>query len=456
MIWLPLLTVALGQAPAAAPTIPPAVPVVRLDGVPSGTPAAGVRAPQPPARPGPVPMTQLDDPARVALDGSPSVSLAISRPMALRDLLRLLVTGTPLSIVFDERVEGEFEGDLRGLTLRQAIEAVLFPRGLDYDLQGTLLRIFPLQPRTRLFELDYLNVRRTWLRGVRSAIGLTDGETAAHLSAAFEGDPLADAADGVRALLSSSGRVHVDRASGVVQVTDFADRLDQVGIYLEAIQLRASRQVRLEARVLEVTLTDPTATLDWGAVIARAAGAVQSDRRAAGVRVHDFDALLRAMGEQGTVRAIATPQVLAMNNEPALMRVGVQGVSFEAASRLGGAAPAIAEGLTLTVIPQVAADGIVQLHVSPTYAERAAERTATRIRGSTALSVVEAETQVRVQDGHTVVIAGLLQDRTRTKPGTGFAGLFGAQTREQVTSELIILLTPTVVFPGLPGTAGGQ
>ena len=71
------------------------------------------------------------------LDGPRRVSLTISRPMPLRDLLLLLVNGTPLSLVNDEAVDGTFIGDLKDLTMRQALEAVLFPRGLDYDVQGT-------------------------------------------------------------------------------------------------------------------------------------------------------------------------------------------------------------------------------------------------------------------------------------------------------------------------------
>jgi MSHA biogenesis protein MshL len=463
LIRLPVLAAILVVgAPAFAqpPGTPPPVPVVRLDGAAGGV-LVPPRQPQSPRRPEIAPLTRLDDPSRAALDGSPSVALAISRPMALRELLRLLVSGTGLSIVFDAGVDGEFEGDLRGLTLRQALEAVVFPRGMDYEVQGTLIRVFPRQPRTRLFDVDYLNMRRSWQRGLRSAIAVGDGGADVRLSAALDSDPLEELAGGVRALLSASGRAHVDRAASLVQVTDFADRLDQVAVYLEAVQTRASRPVRLEARIFEITLHDAAAAaVDWTAVVRQAAGAVAASRSAAGLLVHDFDALLRAIGEQGAIRTIASPRVIAMNNEPAIMRVGVQGVYFESASRLidtrALAPAAVLEGLALTVTAQVASDGIVQLHIAPTYTEKAGDARASRGQSAPILSVMETDSHVRVQDGHTVVIAGLLQDRVRTTPGTGFAGLFGAQRREPVKSELIILLTPIVVSPGLPGTTAGQ
>jgi len=68
--------------------------------------------------------------------------------------------------------------------------------------------------------------------------------------------------------------------------------------------------------------------------------------------------------------------------------------------------------------------------------------------------VSEADTLVRVQDGETVVLSGFLQHRTKVTAGTGVAGLFGAQSRAIVNSELVILLTPTVVTPGVGATGG--
>jgi MSHA biogenesis protein MshL len=409
-----------------------------------------------------MPVVQLDDPTRAALDGAATISLSIARPMPLPEMLRMLVSGTPLSLVLDENVSGTFIGDLKGLTMRQALEAVLFPRSLDYDVQGNLIRVFPQRPRTRLFDVNYLNVRRTWQRGMRSAVN-TPGNTAASQSAsAVDGGGLDDLERGVHALLSSSGRMHVDRSAGVVQVTDFSDRLEQVGLYVEAVQVRASRQVRLEARVFEVTLRDRASTIDWRAAAARSSGALRMDPGAAGVRVTNFSGLMQALGEQGTVRMIAAPQVVAMNNEPAIISAGSQEVYFVSASQLDAdgrttahpsGAAAILHGLALTVTAQIASDGIVQLNIAPSYAQKTGQVKSPRGDTAPALSIAEVDTNVRVRDGETIVISGLLRDRTTTTPGTGIGGFFGAQAKETVTSELVILLTPTVVSPGVSSVA---
>jgi type II secretory pathway component GspD/PulD (secretin) len=253
--------------------------------------------------------------------------------------------------------------------------------------------------------------------------------------------------------------MHVDRSAGLVQVTDFSDRLDQVGVYVEAVQLRATRLVRLEARVLRVTLKDATApSIDWNAAAARSGSAVRAGavRGSAGMKIADFEALRKALAEQGSVTMIAEPQVVAMNNEPAVMRVGTQGVYFQAASQLDASgraqrtstATAIMEGLTLTVTAQIAADGIVHLSIAPTYAEKTGQSRSPSGDTFPVLHISEADTLVRVQDGDTVVLSGFLQDRVNAKAGTGVAGFFGAQGHETVKSELVILLTPVVVSAG--------
>jgi type II secretory pathway component GspD/PulD (secretin) len=67
--------------------------------------------------------------------------------------------------------------------------------------------------------------------------------------------------------------------------------------------------------------------------------------------------LKKAIAEQGVIAPIGSPQVLAMNNEPALIRIGDD----------------VTGGLTLAVVAQISADGIVQMHVSPSYSARAGQ-----------------------------------------------------------------------------------
>ena len=374
-----------------------------------------------------MPVIRLDDRDRAAdLDMARAVSLTFAEPLPIRDVLLMLFRGTPLSVVFDPTVNGTFVGELANLSLRQALEAVLFPANLDYDIKGAVVRVFPRHPEMRLFEVNYLDVRRAWQRRATSVATPDAASSAADLSIAAESDFFTDLERGVRALLSESGRAHVDRNAGLVQVTDFVDRVERVGLYIEAVTLRATRQVRLTARVLEVTLTD--SAIDWSAIAARTGLQPGAE---AGIKVEDFNALLRAIGTFGDVRIIAAPQVLAMNNEPAMMRIS------------------LTDGLTLTIIPQISSDGIVHMSVSPTL-------TGVSQGPSAARFVIEADTTMRVRSGYTAVIAGLWRESRHDDRNNAAPTRSGTTRGSQARTELVILITPTVVNAGVSPVAGAQ
>jgi MSHA biogenesis protein MshL len=404
----------------------------------------------------PLPVTRLDDRQAVtSLDGPRRISLSVARPMPIGDLLLLLVNGTPFSLVTDNDVGGTFTGDLKELTMRQALEAVLFPRRLDYDLQGTLIRVFPRRTSTRLFTMNYLNVRRTLEGAVTNGARVgSSNAPATRLATASSADFYNDIESGVQSLLSPSGRVHVDRTAGLVQVTDFAERLDQVGVYLEAVQVRAARQVRIEAQVLSIDLFPGGVTsIDWTTPAVRSATAARSSGdTAAALLVTNLDGLTKALAEQGIVTQVAAPHIVVMNNEPAVVRVGKELVYFDTADtstphgdRREVSPAAVLDGLTLNVLAQVSADDFVQLHVSPAYTVQQSSVKARDGITVPVLAVNQADTIMRVRDGETIVLAGFLNASERAAPRNALARLFGGESRTTVRSEVVILLRSRVL-----------
>lgn len=428
--------VSLSAGQHSAAQHPGDIPAIRLEAVYRGQASPAT----------PYPVARLDDGEQGAdLDRARAGSLAIAQPLPIRDVLLLLFRGTAFSVVFDPAVNGSFIGELSDLSLRQALEAVLMPARLDYRREGRVIHVFPPHTETRLFEVGHLDIRRSWRRRATGGEG-ADGGVAADLTATVESDFFGELTDGVRALLSPAGRAHVDRSAGVVQVTDFADRLQQVGIYIETVLLRATRQVQIVSRVLEVTLTERPA-IDWTAV-AKAAGLTPGS--GGGIDVTDFDRLLAAIGAFGSVRLLAAPRILATNNEPAVMRIVSGGARFLSGDDRGGTAAA-ESGLTLSITAQISADGIVQMSISPTIATAGPDRSS-----ASSGSVVEVDTVARVRGGETVVIAGLLRDATEVVSAAGVPGMLGVKNRRTSRTELVVLLTPTVVNAGAIPAAGAQ
>jgi type II secretory pathway component GspD/PulD (secretin) len=156
---------------------------------------------------------------------------------------------------------------------------------------------------------------------------------------------------------------------------------------------------------------------------------------------------------------------MAMNNEPAVMRVGTQDVFFVTTSQVDATTgqvlqttvtpQAITEGIVLSVTPQIGADGIIHLSITPSITERTGTATSRLGDQVPIVAVRETDTMVRVHQGETIVIAGLMQERGLTEkskvPVLGdlplVGGLFQRHEKSTRKTDLIILLTPTVMAP---------
>jgi type II secretory pathway component GspD/PulD (secretin) len=343
-----------------------------------------------------LPLTELEDRALAADLDNRAFTLTFAQPMPIKDVLLLLVRGTSLSIVPDPSIGGSFVGELKNVTVRQALTLILPPLGLDYALDGGIIRVFKRQPETRIFDINYIATSRSADASVGTS-GLSREAPFARVSSATSTDLFADLSNGVHTLLSEHAAFNLDRKAGLLQVTDLPERLDRVAVYLDAVHDRVHREVQIDARVVEVELADENqATLDWTAL----------------GREHEMNKVLEALAAQGKVTVRASPRLFTLNNEPAIVKT---------------------DALTLSVTPQIAADGVVMLSLTPIVS---------------APTPNAFDTLARVSDGQTIVISGLSSEREikeRKNAGTkgGWFGRTTVVTRKHV--ELVILLTPRIL-----------
>jgi type II secretory pathway component HofQ len=115
---------------------------------------------QTPQRLPPLPLTQLDERVLAGDLDNRAFTLTFAQPVPVRDLLLLLVRGTSLSIVPDPSVNGTFIGELKNVTVRQALGLILRPLGFDYALDGGVVRVFRREAETRIFDLNYIATER--------------------------------------------------------------------------------------------------------------------------------------------------------------------------------------------------------------------------------------------------------------------------------------------------------
>jgi len=110
-------------------------------------------------------------------------------------------------------------------------------------------------------------------------------------------------------------------------------------------------------------------------------------------------------------------------------------------------------GIILDVTPQIAEDGTIIMNIHPSITEKTGEKLAPDGKSTFPLmSVRETDTTVKVRDGQTIIIAGLMAEK-KEEGYTGVpvmqsiplvGGLFRYKTQTKNTAELVIMITPTL------------
>ena len=95
----------------------------------------------------------------------------------------------------DPSISGAFIGDLKNVTVRQALGLILQPLGLDYTIDGRFIRVFKREPETRLFDINYVATQRTGTTTLGTSAG---GGSGAQVSSRTATDLFADLTKGIR------------------------------------------------------------------------------------------------------------------------------------------------------------------------------------------------------------------------------------------------------------------
>jgi len=134
-------------------------------------------------------------------------------------------------------------------------------------------------------------------------------------------------------------------------------------------------------------------------------------------------AVLQALQEQGEVSVISQPRLRALNNQTAIMKVGTDRPFFTQQTQttfIGGGTGTQQSGDTLSIItvgtvlavtPQIGADGWITLDITPAITSFVEERTSPSGNSSApVLDIKQSSTIVRLRDGETIVMGGLIQN----------------------------------------------
>lgn len=294
----------------------------------------------------------------------------------------------------------------------------------------------------------------------------------------------------VKALLSKrvDAALVTDERSNTIMVRDIRKVVDDVSTLVGKLDARTP-QVLIESNLIETSPTFARA-LGMRLQFTRAGTTIRSDftpgsgTPAAGIDpvisiiqdklggLRNLTAELTAAEQEGNVKIISRPSVVTLNNVAStiqslrILRIALPSSTNIASGSGAAAGTAVATekintGITLSVTPQVSSDGFILMNINVKSSSVAP--TASPSSGAAASGVIpfdelsrEANANVLVRDGETIVVGGIMQDNT----STGEAGipwikdipvlgwLFKNATWRKEFAELMVFITPRISSAG--------
>ncbi len=176
-----------------------------------------------------------------------------------------------------------------------------------------------------------------------------------------------------------------------------------------------------------------------------------------------FRVQLDALAQSGRLKVLASPHILTADNREASIHIGTEIPILTSQSNVPGIAGANGQtalvnnvqyrstGVIMHVLPQINADGLVNLQVRQEVSD--VDKNFQSSTGSPAFTTRETETTAVVQNGDSLLIGGIIQEVTsRGRSGVpylmdipGIGRLFRSDSDTARRVELIVLLSPKVI-----------
>lgn len=372
---------------------------------------------------------------------------------SLSSVLRSLAKTYDLNLVVTKDLTGTVNISLHEVTLDEALEAILIVNGYTF---------------TRKANLIYITAG-PGLEGV----GIVTKSILMHFLLAGEAERLLNSS------LSSKGHIEVNEATNSLVITDYPSKIAQIRTLLKEIDI-APIQVLIEAKILDV---QSKALENFGttfSVTYNPAGSPQGLFK----RNTDFDesivgttsfagpsstitttemtltTVLKNLTVAATIdlliqnekaHLLASPSIATLSGKEARIIIGEKFPYKEQTQTTTGTTETtkfIDVGITLRVTPRVSPDGWITMAVHPEVSSVSAT-----LDAGPRITTREADATVRVRDGETIIIGGLIsKQEDRIRSGIPFlrsipiVGLvFSKRSQDVVEKELAVFLTPKII-----------
>lgn len=449
-----------------------------------------------------------------------------------RDLLFSMARDAKINLDIHEDIEGKVTLNAIDQTLEQILDRIAQQTDIRYSLDKNTLRVRADKPYLETYKVDYVNISRKSKGVIRVAtnIGSTgQGEIGQGSGSGSTGSSRSGGGNSssqnnssltevnlesnnafwetlsrnIIEILDDSGdsqlsrdsdensNVIVNREAGLIMVRASYKKHRQIQTFIDQVLNNSKRQVMIEATIAEIKLSDTYQTgVDWSVVAANGNNGLNilSDFTGSNLTQSPFSSLtltntsggdqvnvaLRALEEFGDVKVLSSPKVMAINNQPAILKVVDNIVYFEmqvdtalaqnsaiSLTSFETQIKTVPVGFVMAVTPYINEHNVVTLNIRPTISRvidnvedpNPAFRNADVISSVPVIQVREIESILSINSGDTAVIGGLMQDTVNDRssgvpllsdiPILGNFFKYKNDNREK--SELIIFIRPMVI-----------
>jgi len=439
-----------------------------------------------------------------------------ARNTPLRDILFVISEATGLNLIMEKDVLPELPVtlSLKNVTAEDALNRVCASVDYFYVVKDNML--FIKATITKTYEMGLPSVVQSYhtdLGGdmLGSALSSTGGGSTikGNISQKSETDKTAynlwdviekslEKIIGAPAGTTSTAQQTfvVNRLTGTIIVTATKNNLERIENYINTIKKVINRQVLVEAKIIEVTLSDGLEFgINWNFVFDNrggrsgtfgAAGNVGTDKFADVISTanpnfsittvaSDFTSLLRAIQTQGETRILSNPRVNVMNGQTSILSVG-QDTTFISniqTTTTTGTTPittftvttsSLLSGIMIGIVPFVSESGEISLNITPITSDLVkmdSQKLGTPDSAGNfpyliqlpTINLRQMSTTVKIGNGQIIIIGGLISNREEFAdsqvpwlgdiPLLGY--LFKSRTKTVTKTELVVLIQPTII-----------
>lgn len=441
--------------------------------------------------PGPPPFTEELEPVTKGLENEQRLFSLTFKRTPIGDVLNALMKDSDLNLAVENAVDlsTPVTINLKNVTFEEVLEmAVVKGAGYSWNILDHCLHIQRFQEH--IYHFDYLDIAGETdieIGGDMLASGIEGSGVSGKIQlkakrSAENTDVWSSIQKALEGLKSEEGILRINRNAGIIYISDTPRRVSTMVKFLDSLIDSLHRQVFLEAKIVEVDLsTENKYGIDWSKLDLNFKSDDLTDEfqinfnSGGTILLSDFSSfstVLDFLLTQGDVSVLSNPHLAVMNGQSAIMTVGyqfpygdIEGVERDLESGTVTVDATIKRailGLQLGITARISEEGMVTLNIVPTITRIQREEDVELPTSSTSIQAIsnpiidlqELATTVRVKEGDSIVIAGLISQISKLDnsglPGLSkipFLGnLFKHVEEVKENRELVIFITPYFLY----------